>query len=116
MGMNSNEFYNVQIKVVGLKQSKKEHFELQVIDAQKSFKVQTINIDEIVSIIDFDPIELLEEDKKDKKDKKKKQDESEKIPEFGILITFKEKISFKFLTKVDVLEWTTKILYLKERL
>ena len=77
MGLNSNEFYQVQIKVVGLKQSKKEHFELQIIDAEKSFKVQTINIDEIVSIIEFDPMELQEEDKKDKKDKKKsKQEES----------------------------------------
>ena len=69
MGLNSNEFYQVQIKVIGLKQSKKEHFELQVIDSEKSFKVQTINIDEIVSILEFDPMELLEDDKKDKKKK-----------------------------------------------
>ena len=39
MGLNSNEFYQVAIKVVGLKQSKKEHFEIQIIDSEKSFKV-----------------------------------------------------------------------------
>ena len=115
MGLNSNEFYKVQVKVVGLKQSKKEHFEMQIIDSEKSFKVQTMNIDEIASMLEFDPMELVEDmEKKDKK--KNKQEESEKIQEFGVVITLKEKISLKFLSKVDVLEWTTKILYLKERL
>lgn len=46
-------------------------------------------------------------------DTKPKKDEPEK---FGLIINFKDKISLKFQNKLDVLDWSTKIKYLNERL